>query len=755
MIRKKFPWFDLNVKNILLFLFLWGTLGFILGTETLLGPVRWVANISRTYSWNPTFEDIVVKLVIVLFVAASFFLSIVLMRIITRTRYQHVRIAIPYITLFFALGCLYLWMNPQLFGQEDVGEELTHSSRFTFGPYPTEERLQTLKQEGYTGIISLLHPAVVPFEPKLLADETRAAQTVGIQVIHLPMLPWVSDNKASLDKVKAIASQETGRYYVHCYLGKDRVNVVRRVIETVQGIGGELEAVREGSFRQLDDAGQFERGPVTVLDDGIYLVPYPTDEEFFAFILAGTVRHVVSLMDPKNPDDLPWIQKEEALLKQYEIGFSVTPVRSVDFNADYVLRLADWIRKVPRPLVVHGFKTPSYRIEALIQAYRSHRPPSPPILHRESLARGPAEVLSSHIVTGPRPAGREFGAVLFRRGIRRFAYVGPSNDPTAVEDNAITKGANLSWLAMDPDQSATLDTLANGGPWYMYGPGVSSIKKEIINRFGPAIPEKEIVLVSESDEGQSKYRSPGKNLQFLLDFLNRSLLDIRTIILLSPVFLLYAGIMAHWAGMLRTKKRLKTAYTRKIFHFTIFTMAAILQIAFGFSVVTLFGAMVSLSVLYACYRGKGFPFYEAMARPKDAPHATLFIIVPLICTAAGGMVSNLFFPQFAAIGYLVAGWGDAVGEPVGTRWGKHKYKVPSMGSVKAVRSLEGSAAVFLVGSIVAFIGCLFLGLAPGHAYIVASLCALASAVVEAFSNHGLDNFTIQVTASAVVTLLMT
>jgi len=186
----------------------------------------------------------------------------------------------------------------------------------------------------------------------------------------------------------------------------------------------------------------------------------------------------------------------------------------------------------------------------------------------------------------------------------------------------------------------------------------------------------------------------------------------------------------------------------------IFTMAAILQLAFGYAAVVLFGSLVSLVVLYACYRGKGFGFYEALARPKDAPHRTLFIIIPLVSTALGGVLSNLFFSQSAAIGIMVAGWGDAVGEPVGTRWGRHQYRVPSLGGVKATRSLEGSIAVCLMGTFVAFWSLYYLGLTPFHALIGVLLCGIVGSVVEAFSNHGLDNLTIQVAVSATAYFFM-
>ena len=171
--------------------------------------------------------------------------------------------------------------------------------------------------------------------------------------------------------------------------------------------------------------------------------------------------------------------------------------------------------------------------------------------------------------------------------------------------------------------------------------------------------------------------------------------------------------------------------------------------------VTVFGIVSTLIVLYAVKRGDGYGFYEALARPADAPHRTLFIIVPLVTTALGGIATNSFFAIYAYVGYLVCGWGDAVGEPVGSRWGKHRYRVPSLAGVKAERSIEGSTAVFLSGSIAASIGLLTAGgLLMPTAVAVGFACGLAGAIVEAVSTHGLDNFTTQVAAAAVASLLL-
>lgn len=217
---------------------------------------------------------------------------------------------------------------------------------------------------------------------------------------------------------------------------------------------------------------------------------------------------------------------------------------------------------------------------------------------------------------------------------------------------------------------------------------------------------------------------------------------------LLPASIVYAGLAAYLAGYLRARRGVRTPYTRKIFHFTIFTAAGVLQIVWGLPAVVIFGSVTAAIVLYAVWRGDGFPFYEAMARPSDAPRRTLFILIPLATTAFGGVTANLLFPAWAYVGYLVCGWGDAVGEPVGTRWGAHRYRVPSMGGVKSTRSLEGSLAVFLAGSAATAVAVGAQGVPAAQVLLLALGAGLAGALVEAISTHGLDNFTVQVAAAA-------
>jgi len=150
-------------------------------------------------------------------------------------------------------------------------------------------------------------------------------------------------------------------------------------------------------------------------------------------------------------------------------------------------------------------------------------------------------------------------------------------------------------------------------------------------------------------------------------------------------------------------------------------------------------------VFYAIWKDEGHLFFEAIAREKDAPRKAYFILAPYLATLAGGLLNNFLYPEAIAIfGYLVTGIGDAIAEPIGTKFGKHKYKVPTAKAVKSYRSLEGSAAVF-IGSVCALVlATMLTGVAVLPLLHLLILVAFIAMLTEAVSPHGWDNFTLQV-----------
>jgi phytol kinase len=225
----------------------------------------------------------------------------------------------------------------------------------------------------------------------------------------------------------------------------------------------------------------------------------------------------------------------------------------------------------------------------------------------------------------------------------------------------------------------------------------------------------------------------------------------RALALGGPSGLAWSFAALWFAGWLQ-RRGTKTGYTRKVFHFLIFTTVAILEWRLGTPAVCLFGAMCTLAVFFAAWKGPGSLLYEAIARPQDAPHRTYYILVPYFATLAGGLAANVAFGPAALAGYLVTGLGDAIGEPVGTMFGAHRYRVRSLSSVPATRSLEGSGAVFVMSAAAVVLAAAASPVMtpPWAAVPKAIAIAAACTVVEAVSPHGWDNLTLQIVPAALV-----
>jgi phytol kinase len=237
--------------------------------------------------------------------------------------------------------------------------------------------------------------------------------------------------------------------------------------------------------------------------------------------------------------------------------------------------------------------------------------------------------------------------------------------------------------------------------------------------------------------------------------------DFVTALWLAP---LLAGLVVGTAwlcGWLKLRAGWRTGDTRKLLHFVIFTTAAGLAAALGLAAVNLLGGIMLVFVSAAIALGDGHVLYEGMARESDAPRRALQVILPLVATAAGGIASWWVFGPAATVGIAVAGWGDAVGEPVGIRWGRRRYRVLGLGGLRSWRTLEGSAAVFVASLAAAWI--VFASGAAGSPPAWYEACggpmlgggllalgvAAVATLVEAVSPHGLDNLTIQLAASSV------
>ncbi len=109
----------------------------------------------------------------------------------------------------------------------------------------------------------------------------------------------------------------------------------------------------------------------------------------------------------------------------------------------------------------------------------------------------------------------------------------------------------------------------------------------------------------------------------------------------------------------------------------------------------------------------------------------------------------------AVAGLMVMTWGDALAALIGKSYGKNKYQFG-----QSIKTLEGSAVMFVVSTIVVFIVLKFLPgslLSPNslqwemwQLVLASLLSAGAATLVEAISPHGTDNLTVPLVAAGVV-----
>jgi protein tyrosine phosphatase (PTP) superfamily phosphohydrolase (DUF442 family) len=296
-----------------------------------------------------------VIVMMLLLAIVSFFISYRLYKWQLRRQKTLITALASLLPFLAAIGALALFMNPNLVNSGSESADI--SQQFTIGPYPTDGKIRELKAAGFTGIISLLHPAVVPFEPSLLNDEETASREHGVELVKAPMLPWIGDNSASLKKIEDIVKSGKGKYYIHCYLGKDRVNVVRNLIAKLTGESS-IKSEIGSTHRTFEKMKKFERGDIYKIGDEVYMTPYPTDEEFLSFFLAGKVKSVVNLMDEKNKQNQQWITKEREELKKSTVNFRFYSLEETPSETS-ISAIVDSVLALPKPVVLHRWNTHS------------------------------------------------------------------------------------------------------------------------------------------------------------------------------------------------------------------------------------------------------------------------------------------------------------------------------------------------------------------------------------------------------------
>lgn len=319
------------MKRALHILGYWLWIGFTGGALVLLLIATPLEHFLRDHQTPQAKIDFVMAGIAILWVFISFIAALVIDHQVHSIRFQLTAHVVG-IVLCGAIFTLFLQAGAG--GFSSARAEEAREGRFLFGPYPDDEACQRLKREGYEGVITLLDP-FVPFEAVLLEKERAMTHAAGLLLIEIPMLPWISENRTSLDTLKTLGATGSERYYVHCYLGRHRVDLARATLLAASG----TEVTRTVLMPE-----KFERDHIRVIDQRIFIGPLPTEEEWFLYIGRSGIEHVVSLLSPET--DRLWADEERRAARDLGINVHFLSVSEAD----------SFIRRTDGMIYVHSFR---------------------------------------------------------------------------------------------------------------------------------------------------------------------------------------------------------------------------------------------------------------------------------------------------------------------------------------------------------------------------------------------------------------
>lgn len=309
-------------------------------------------------------ENSIVYVYMAILAIATFVIALYSVKYLWRTskinKFKWVLIGVPVIGSVLSL---YAFLHPDIINIDTTANKIL-STQFAVGPYPELPKMFELKNEGYTAIISLLHPAVVPFEPSLIAKEKENAQEAGLQFINIPFLPWISENRKAVDSLRHLIRTGKEKYYIHCYLGRDRTSAATKIIQQ------ENQTMIDLSLKKKNEEAvkpNFERGAVIALQKDVYLGPEPTKEEYLYIVAA--FKQVIFLSDLSKADNKKQLFMENEWLTPYNIPMASYTL-SKNLDQQKIKVIAEEVQKLPKPVFIHGYGMTAAQMEQFRTLYQ-------------------------------------------------------------------------------------------------------------------------------------------------------------------------------------------------------------------------------------------------------------------------------------------------------------------------------------------------------------------------------------------------
>lgn len=142
-------------------------------------------------------------------------------------------IIISFFILLFAYG-IYNLFQPDRFPISFVrGKAYQLNEEIIMGPYPSAKEMLRLKRLGVTTFINLMS-LEVPIEHQLIKKQLRLCKKFDLVCRNFPLSFIILKSKSNLDQVEAVINYVKtvpGKKYIHCYLGRHRVELVKTRLE--------------------------------------------------------------------------------------------------------------------------------------------------------------------------------------------------------------------------------------------------------------------------------------------------------------------------------------------------------------------------------------------------------------------------------------------------------------------------------------------------------------------------------------------
>lgn len=208
----------------------------------------------------------------------------------------------------------------------------------------------------------------------------------------------------------------------------------------------------------------------------------------------------------------------------------------------------------------------------------------------------------------------------------------------------------------------------------------------------------------------------------------------------------------------------KVNYTRKVLHIFYFVWPQLLDTEIIHFPKTILTELWNIAIVFLALivmldpirkQSRFFEFlFKAVDRPEDRPYTNFWFVSQLAACIAIIATMSVFFQYVSKenlvfIPLIVLVLGDGLAEPIGVRFGKHKYTVKGLFiETRYTRSVEGSMCVWISAIIAVVVYYRDLQ----KASIVFALCLLppASTFIEARSPHTWDNPSILVVGYIII-----